>query len=219
MENYEQFLLDISAVLSLSYESFKDRWFKTYKARSNGYYPDIQANIEDILKTLNMPIVPKKIESAVSLRYEITRRSLALRSDALETIRELKRRGLKTSLVSNCSPDVPLFFPATGVPSLFDACIYSCEAGFMKPDPKIYLLACEKLGVLPRDCIYIGDGYDNELAGATNLGMQAVLILPAGEPADAQTDESRDWQGPVIACLYDIIEFLDSTKTEVTDER
>lgn len=206
--SYEQFLLDTAAALSLPYKTFKDQWHKTSKARSKGFYPDIRANIEGILKSLNMPIIPEKIESAVLLRYEVTRQSLVLRSDALETIRELKKRGLKTGLISNCSPDVPLFFPATGVPSLLDASIYSCDANLMKPDPKIYLLVCKKMSVLPQDSMYVGDGYDYELAGATNLGMKAVLIRPAEEPDDTQTVESRTWQGPVITCLYDILGFL-----------
>jgi putative hydrolase of the HAD superfamily len=206
--SYDQFLINTAAALSLPDVTFKEQWYKTAKARSKGFYPDIRTNIEGILKSLNMPIIPEKIESAVLLRYEVTRQSLALRTDALVTVRELKKRGVKTGLISNCSPDVPLFFPATGVPSLLDACIYSCNAGFMKPDPKIYLLACKKMSVLPQDSLYVGDGYDYELAGATNLGMKAVLIRPAEEPDETQTVESRDWHGPVITCLYDILEFL-----------
>ncbi len=55
--------------------------------------------------------------------------------------------------------------------------------GLVKPDPAIYQLACQRLGVIPEDCRYVGDGGSNELTGADASGMRAVLIAPSYDDA------------------------------------
>ena len=50
----------------------------------------------------------------------------------------------------------------------------------MKPEPEIYLRTAEALGVEPADCFFVGDGANDELAGAERVGMTPVLFLPEG---------------------------------------
>jgi putative hydrolase of the HAD superfamily len=50
-----------------------------------------------------------------------------------------------------------------------------------KPDPRIYRLACEELGVEPEEAMFVGDGANDELAGAERVGMRSVLIHRDGE--------------------------------------
>jgi manganese/iron transport system permease protein len=50
----------------------------------------------------------------------------------------------------------------------------------------IFLLACERLGVRPADCLYVGDGDGNELHGATAVVMRAVRLIKAGDLETAQ---------------------------------
>ena len=58
----------------------------------------------------------------------------------------------------------------------FDAAIFSCNVGAAKPDPAIYLAACEALGVAPAECLFVGDGGADELRGAAALGMIPVQM-------------------------------------------
>ena len=44
----------------------------------------------------------------------------------------------------------------------------------MKPDPEIYNLACERLGISPTKTVFVGDGGFDELQGATAVGMRPV---------------------------------------------
>lgn len=55
----------------------------------------------------------------------------------------------------------------------FDLLINSAEEGVTKPDPKIYLIACERLGVKPEECIFIDDDLGN-LKGAEDVGMHDI---------------------------------------------
>ena len=85
----------------------------------------------------------------------------------------------------------------------------SCVVGMKKPDPQIYLLVCEKLGVNPEDCVYVGDGGSNELTGAAGVGMYPVMIQDPGEDEDTHVvDKEKSWNGPVISTLNEILRIL-----------
>lgn len=57
--------------------------------------------------------------------------------------------------------------------SLFNVFTNSAQEGVKKPDPKIYLLTCKKLGVNPRECIFMDDALEN-IETAQNLGMTTI---------------------------------------------
>jgi len=78
-----------------------------------------------------------------------------------------------------------------------------------KPDPRIYRLACDGLGVAPHRCLYVGDGFSHELTGAANVGMRAVLIAPSDEVrADAPGYEGHTWPGSRIETLSEVMNLL-----------
>jgi len=63
---------------------------------------------------------------------------------------------------------------------LFDHIIESSKAGVRKPDPKIYLMMCEALGVKPEACVYLDDlGINCKPAAA--LGMRAIKVVDVGQ--------------------------------------
>jgi putative hydrolase of the HAD superfamily len=55
--------------------------------------------------------------------------------------------------------------------------IFSWEAGFLKPDPRIYALTLERLELSPGECLYVGDGGHGELQGAKEAGFSTVLSV------------------------------------------
>ena len=92
-------------------------------------------------------------------------------SNLLNLIKELKSE-YKIGLLSNISNDwITRDFLTTEEQGLFDAMIFSHEVGMTKPDPRIYMLACERLRVGPHEAIMIDDrdGYVNA-AIAEGLG-------------------------------------------------
>src|SRR5260221_14363851 len=58
---------------------------------------------------------------------------------------------------------------------LFDALIESSKIGIRKPDPRIYLMMCEELGVTPDACVYLDDLGGN-LKPARALGMTTIKV-------------------------------------------
>ena len=105
---------------------------------------------------------------------------------------------LKLPATSNIYSDVPALWSETEFHGLFDAEVFSCSVGLRKPDPRIYLLCCEQLGVEPSDAIFVGDGANDELAGAERVGMTAVLL--EGSP-----EEPDSWVGHRIRALPELL--------------
>jgi putative hydrolase of the HAD superfamily len=80
-------------------------------------------------------------------------------------------RGISTGLISN-SWGLGIYDRAPT--ELFDATVISADVGLHKPQPEIYLLACERLGVEPAQAVFVDDLREN-CAGAEAVGMTALL--------------------------------------------
>ena len=148
------------------------------------------------------------VDEVVDLRRDSTRSLLAPRPGAVETLEELRARRYGVGLITVCSEDVPDVWDETPFADLFDAALFSCSVGLRKPDPRIYRLACDELGVEPEEAIFVGDGANDELAGAQRVGMEAVLVHRPGE--EPPWDEVRDWQGPRITAIPQVLSLLDT---------
>jgi epoxide hydrolase-like predicted phosphatase len=86
-------------------------------------------------------------------------------------VRNARSAGVKTGLISN-SWGLGIYERAPV--DLFDATVISGDVGMHKPQPEIYLLACERLGVKPIDSVFVDDLREN-VAGADAVGMTGVL--------------------------------------------
>lgn len=143
------------------------------------------------------------LAEAVEAHHDIARRTLALRAGAADVLGRLRARGLKLGVLSVCSEDVPARFPESDLAGLFDAEVFSSECGMMKPEREIYLLATRSLGVEPSECLFVGDGANDELAGAARAGLEPVLFVPAG--TSPRWPEVQDWHGLRVSSLEEVL--------------
>lgn len=111
--------------------------------------------------------------------------------DAMPALLEARGRGLKIALVSNWDVRLRRLSEGLGLAPLFEALIISSEVGVEKPDPRIYRIACERLGIAPCDALHIGDNRREDIAGARAAGMRALLI-DRKSAADAPSWVVRD---------------------------
>jgi len=86
-------------------------------------------------------------------------------------VRAARSAGKRTGLISN-SWGLGIYERAPV--DLFDEAIISGEVGLHKPQPEIYLLACERLGIEPSGCVFVDDLREN-IEGAEAVGMTGVL--------------------------------------------
>jgi putative hydrolase of the HAD superfamily len=91
----------------------------------------------------------------------------------LEALHDIRRMGVKIGVISNCAPEEVAAWSTSALPACCDDAVFSCQVGCAKPGADIYRLACRRLGVVPNDAIFVGDGGSDELEGAAGVGMAA----------------------------------------------
>lgn len=111
-------------------------------------------------------------ETTATVRYQFEHTQANI--ELLEFIKNELRGKYKIGLLSNASSDVlPGIFTADQQ-GLFDARVMSVFVGIAKPDPTMFTLICEQMGVTPAECLMIDD-QQRHLDIAAALGMKTVL--------------------------------------------
>jgi putative hydrolase of the HAD superfamily len=90
----------------------------------------------------------------------------------VDAVRRVKDAGVPTGLISNSWGGAS--YDRVEVDGLFDAVVISGEVGLHKPEPEIFKLGAERLGVEPPECVFVDDLREN-CEGAEAVGMTAVL--------------------------------------------
>lgn len=98
------------------------------------------------------------------------------RTGVAAMLQRLHEAGLKLGLAANQPLRVLDDLDALGLGKFFSHREVSGRHGYLKPDVRLFLRACEDLGVAPEDCIMVGDRIDNDIAPARMLGMKTVLF-------------------------------------------
>ena len=111
--------------------------------------------------------------------------------DAAATLDLLAARGLLVGCVSNSDGTVHTLLEAAGLASRLRCVVDSGAVGIEKPDPRIFLLAAERLRVPPGACVYLGDFLSLDVEGARAAGMHGVLIDPDDTWAQAAAHAPR----------------------------
>lgn len=116
---------------------------------------------------------------------------------AEQVLTKLKNEGYQLAIVSNGGHDTRLnTIRGLGIETYFDEIISSGLVGFNKPQPEIFQITAERLGVQPTQCLYIGDHPINDVQGATEAGMHALWMQ--GFHADAEHIQYKIQQLPEI---------------------
>ena len=91
----------------------------------------------------------------------------------------LRGMGLRLGVISNADGRMEGALRDAGVRETLEFVIDSGRVGVSKPDPAIFRLAADALGLPPTSCLYVGDLYPVDVIGARSAGMGAILVDPA----------------------------------------
>jgi putative hydrolase of the HAD superfamily len=114
--------------------------------------------------------------------------------DAPGLLRRLRSRGIRVGVLSNTMWPRSVhqqFFVRDGVDGLIDGAVYSSEIDWTKPHPEAFRAAMAAVGVDdPAACVFVGDRPFDDVYGAKQAGMRAVLVANSDVPAfaDAEPD-------------------------------
>jgi HAD superfamily hydrolase (TIGR01493 family) len=101
--------------------------------------------------------------------------------DTARVVTALRERGTRVGVVSNIGWDIRPALADAGVLDLLDTVVLSCEHGVEKPDPALFTLACDELGLEPGKVLFVGDDPVKDGA-AVRVGMP-VYLLPSERSA------------------------------------
>jgi putative hydrolase of the HAD superfamily len=209
-EEYRRTLLEMASVLSAPPDDFAGMWLDLWEERMSGALESPVGVIEHICRELGVYPDKAQIERATRIRFDMTRREIKVRPDAVEVLSCLKSEGYKTGLISDCSHEMPTIWEGLPLAPLIDVAAFSCLVGITKPDSRIYRIVTGQLDIQPEDCLYVGDGASQELPGAANVGMRPVLIrVPGdGDYDDIYRINPEEWDGPRVSSLSEVLKLL-----------
>ncbi len=206
---HEKTLREMEDMLGVNSHQFGTQWIASEAKRISGYFPDTKSNVNMVLNRLQHKASQSQINRAIRCYTSFTRKSLVPQDGVLNFLRELRSNGFRTGLISNCAPEVPALWEKTPFANLFDTTVFSCRIGFVKPSPEIYHAAIDSLNTSASNCIFVGDGSGDELAGAERVGMSSVLLRVSFEDTyDFIRPEVAAWNGMEIGKLQDLSKHL-----------
>lgn len=125
-----------------------------------------------------------------------------------QVIETLHARGYKLGIISNLigENEIGDWLKQDGLDKYFDTVVLSSICHIRKPDPKMYMIACDELGLTPSQCASVADNLSRDITGAkaAGIGANILFISPEKLATKTITDENRpDY------IIHNFIELLD----------
>lgn len=119
------------------------------------------------------------IAEELSFLYDYERVRNLRKPYLFETIRTLSGMGVRMGIVSNIISTslVPHVLKEYGIAPYMECIVLSSETGIRKPDPRIFEIAMERMGVTPEETGYVGDTISRDVLGARNARLGLVVRI------------------------------------------
>jgi len=180
---YERTQHDVANSLGIDFDQFKWAWDKSRESAQRGLFNTTSGRIKWAANQFQGVIgnnadreMAEKIELMAEKIELMWKNEVKLYEETPLLLDTLKKKKFVLAVISNgpvamkCLKDLP------GIASYLDYFLLSCEVGVSKPGKLIYQRSLDKLGLNPQQCIFVGDGNDQELDGANKLGMYTIKI-------------------------------------------
>jgi putative hydrolase of the HAD superfamily len=184
-------------------------WDADYHNRVRGKSGGIASQLHAIAVAQGVSLRQEQLEQIV-ISYAVACDEFMLPvANAAPTLRALADLSIPIGLVSNIAPDLVLAFERSSLRPFFETCAFSCVLGTEKPEPAIYITAANALGIEPGEILFVGDGSDNELAGAARAGLRPVLVeTDHSDTYDPERDGVSNWDGARLRDLSEVVELF-----------
>lgn len=125
----------------------------------------------------------------------------------VEVLDALVERGVRLAIVSNNrESEQHEKLAALDLARYFDAVVISEAVGITKPDPRIFDIALERLGVAADEAVMVGDSFGNDVVGAEAAGIRAVWLDRRGEASSVEPRTVLPGWSPADAAIRALLE-------------
>lgn len=179
----------------------------SFTERATGVLGDTSSTLRAVAARCGVQPAEEQLATAVTTHLRGAELLHAPRPGALDVLRELRLRGFRLALLSDCSSELCELWDASPYAGLFDATVFSWAVGFRKPDPRGFARAASSLDVPASGCWFVGDGGSRELAGARDAGMRPVLVTNTAYADHAKYRDDPDAFVPpdVVEDIVDVL--------------
>ena len=171
----------ITAELGIDKADLFRAYETTRAARGVGTYGSVEGDMTAIVEAAGVDPAPQLIGALLQMEREFSETGVEYWEDSLPVVRELRSRGVKTALISNCSHSTRPIVDRLRIADEFDEVLLSFEVGVHKPDPGIYQEALRRLGDVRPDHAVFVDDQPPYCDGAAALGIETFLIDRSGD--------------------------------------
>jgi putative hydrolase of the HAD superfamily len=140
-------------------------------------YPEL---VRELLDHFGIPVADDDLAAYLRAEHAAWDPAMQVASTSVALLEVLRKRGLRTGLVSNATDPGWLLradLEQQGLAPLLDAIVFSSEVGRRKPHPEIFQRALGELGVAPERTLFVGDRLVEDVQGPARLGMTTVQAL------------------------------------------
>ena len=139
------------------------------------------------------------------VRERLAQYGLEKKPGVEETLRFLRAKGIKTAVATATALDITKSHLTTiGVYDLFDSIVSAKNVAHGKPEPDVYLYACEQIGERPQDCMAVEDS-PNGIMAACRAGLRTVMVPDLTQP----DEELTKYLYACVNSLSDLCELVD----------
>jgi beta-phosphoglucomutase len=211
-------IFDMDGVLVDSYHAHFESWQKFYgelcvEYDEEKFAADFGRTSRDILRrTLGDDLSDEQVVAwdtrKEALYRDILREHFPAKDGAIELIQALDDGGFKLAVGSSGPPEnVSLAIDQLAADAHFDATVTGADVTRGKPDPQVFLIAAEKLGVAPANCAVVEDAVHGitaaKRAGMIAIGLTGTLQRAELVEADAVVDSLRELSAERIRSLLE----------------
>jgi putative hydrolase of the HAD superfamily len=207
LEEYNRMLERMCECLSVEKEAFISTWHESWPQYEVGKFKNA---FEYIQYVSNGSYNASGLIAAEALHCEYEKDILNPRDGVAEVLGHLRDRGYKIGIVTNCAVETPHFWPQTPFSKLVDSAVFSSLEMIRKPNPEMFKVCIERLQSKPSECLFVGDGANDELDAAQLAGVVPVLL---DNHDHSSASRLKNWNGLVIDDLSNIERIVKKAET------
>jgi putative hydrolase of the HAD superfamily len=170
------------------------------------------ATLDQVFRNVGIEPVGARHEAALAAYHDWWAPHTHTDPDVPELLAGLRARGIRVGVLSNTlwtGEHHREVFRRDGVLDLIDGAVYSSEMPYTKPHPEAFLAAMRAVGVSdPARCVYVGDRPFEDVHGAREVGMRAVLVPHSQIPTD-QRGHTEGAPDAVVQRLINLLAVVD----------
>lgn len=164
-------------VLGVDPEAWHDQLMERSRERLAGDIKDPVEIIRRMAHAINPAIPLETIRKAAACRTRRFARTVCEPpAETCRVLAALKDAGKRLVLVSNADVTEIQGWAKSPLARWFDAAVFSCEVGCVKPEPEIYHIAMGRVATSAPRSVFVGDGGCHELEGARAVGLATVMM-------------------------------------------